>query len=52
MYQTLQQQADYWSYMNEFYVIAWLCVVCFVGVLFFKKVPLARAAADVKASSL
>jgi len=37
LYQTLRQQADYWSYVNEFYLIVWLCAVCFLSVLFFKK---------------
>jgi hypothetical protein len=37
IYHTLLQQADYWSFVNIFYLIAWLCVICVLGVLLFEK---------------
>ena len=45
LYRTLERQADYWSYVNEFYLVVWLCAACFAGVWFFKK---PRQAAAVK----
>lgn len=33
----LIQQANYWSFMDVFYLIAWLCVLCVVCVFLFKK---------------
>lgn len=48
MYHTLLQQADYWSYVNEFYLVVWLCLVCFLGVLLFEKTKTAGASAAVK----
>jgi DHA2 family multidrug resistance protein len=43
IYQTLLQQASFWSFVNIFYFVGWLAVVCFCGVLFFKKTRPARA---------
>jgi DHA2 family multidrug resistance protein len=37
LYHTLLQQANYWSFMNLFYVVACLCAVCVLCVLFFEK---------------
>ncbi len=37
LYHTLLQQADYWSFMNLFYVVACLCAVCVLCVLFFER---------------
>jgi DHA2 family multidrug resistance protein len=37
LYHTLLQQSDYWSYMNIFYLVAGLCGVCVLGILFFEK---------------
>jgi hypothetical protein len=37
LYHALLQQADYWSFMNLFYVVACLCAVCVLCVLFFER---------------
>lgn len=37
LYHTLLQQAAYWSFMDIFYLIAWLCVACLLGVMLFQK---------------
>jgi len=47
-YHTLVQQADYWSFVSIFYLIAWLCILCVPCVLFFKRPRFARAAAQIK----
>jgi MFS transporter, DHA2 family, multidrug resistance protein len=41
----LIQQANYWSFMDVFYVISWLCALCVVCVFLFKKPNVVRAAA-------
>ena len=45
IYRTLLQQADYWSFMDIFYLIALLCAACVLGVLFFEKPKTIHAAA-------
>jgi DHA2 family multidrug resistance protein len=37
LYSTLLQQSDYWSFVNVFYLVACLCAVCVLCVLFFEK---------------
>jgi DHA2 family multidrug resistance protein len=32
----LIQQANYWSFMDVFYLVVWICVVCVLSVCFFK----------------
>jgi hypothetical protein len=32
----LLQQSAYWSFMNLFYLVAWLCVACLLGVFVFE----------------
>jgi len=44
-YSTLIQQADYWSYMSVFYLIAWLCALCVLGSFLFGKPKVFHAAA-------
>ena len=36
IYNVLLQQADYWAYMDIFYVMTWISAVCVLGVLLFK----------------
>jgi len=45
LYRTLLQQADYWSFMNLFYVVACLCGVCVLCVLVFERPRAVRAVA-------
>jgi len=45
LYQTLLQQAGYWSFMNLFYVIACLCAGCVLCVPFFERPRQIRAVA-------
>jgi DHA2 family multidrug resistance protein len=44
LYRTLLQQADYWSYVDLFYLIVWLCAICAVAAMFFKNVKPHQAA--------
>lgn len=37
VYHTLLRQADYWSFVDVFYLIAWLCGACVLGVVLFRK---------------
>lgn len=37
LYQTLHQQAEYWAFVNVFYLIAWLCAACVLGVLIYDR---------------
>lgn len=37
IYDTLVQQASYWSFINVFYTIMWICVVCLACALIFQK---------------
>jgi DHA2 family multidrug resistance protein len=45
IYGTLLQQASYWAFVQLFYDIAWACVICFVGVLFLRRVKAMRPVA-------
>ena len=45
LYQSLLRQADYWSFVDIFYLIAWLCALCVLGVWFFEKPRVIHAAA-------
>jgi MFS transporter, DHA2 family, multidrug resistance protein len=45
IYHALLRQASYWSFVDIFYLVAWLCGVCILGVLFFEKPRTAHAAA-------
>ena len=45
LYNVLLQQADFWAYVDLFYVIVWLCVACAVGVRLFRNVRPAHAVA-------
>ena len=45
LYQTLLQQADYWSFMDVFHLVGWLCVLCVLGVCLFEKPKIIHAAA-------
>jgi DHA2 family multidrug resistance protein len=45
VYHTLLQQADYWSFVQVFYLIAGVSAVCVLGVLFFEKPKTHHAAA-------
>ena len=45
IYHTLLQQAAYWSFVDIFYLVAWLCAACVLGVLLFEKPRVGRAAA-------
>jgi DHA2 family multidrug resistance protein len=36
LYRILIQQSDYWSFVNLFYFVACLCVVCLLGVFVFQ----------------
>jgi DHA2 family multidrug resistance protein len=38
IYNTLLQQASYWAFVQLFYDIAWACVLCFIGVMFLRRV--------------
>ena len=42
LYNTLLQQASYWAFVQLFYVIAWVCVLCLVAVLCLRTVKGAR----------
>ena len=44
-YNALIQQANYWSYMSIFYLLAWLCALCVLGAFLFGKPKVFRAAA-------
>lgn len=37
LYQALTQQASYWSYMDIFYLLMWICFACVAGVLLYRK---------------
>ena len=45
LYHILIQQANYWSFMDIFYLVAWLCAGCVLGVWCFEKPKVFRAAA-------
>jgi DHA2 family multidrug resistance protein len=45
LYHSLLRQADYWSFMDVFYLVAWLSALCVAGVLFFEKPKVIHAAA-------
>lgn len=45
LYHTLIQQANYWSFMDVFYWLAWLCVICIFAVFLFEKPRAARKVA-------
>ncbi len=38
IYNTLLQQASYWAFVQLFYMIAWACVICFIGVMFLRRI--------------
>jgi hypothetical protein len=38
----LLQQADYWAFVQLFYVIAWACAISFLVVLLLRNVKSAR----------
>ena len=44
LYHTLVRQAGYWSYVDIFRLIAWLCALCVLGVLLFEKPKVVHAA--------
>jgi len=48
LYHILIQQSDYWSFVNLFYFVACLCVVCLLGVFVFQT-PRKSAVATVAA---
>ena len=48
LYHTLLQQANYWSFVDIFYMVAWLCGFCLLGVCLFQKPRRARAAVTVE----
>ena len=35
---TVAQQVNYWAFVQLFYVIAWVCAICILGTLLFRKV--------------
>jgi len=35
---TVVQQVNYWAFVQLFYVIAWVCAICILGVLLFRSV--------------
>ena len=37
IYYTLVQQAGYWSFINVFYAIMWICIVCVACALIYQK---------------
>ena len=37
LYQTLLQQSSYWAFVNLFFLVACVCGVCVLGILFFEK---------------
>jgi DHA2 family multidrug resistance protein len=37
MYNSLIQQASYWSYVDIFYLIFWICVICVLCVFLYQK---------------
>jgi hypothetical protein len=41
----LIQQANYWAFMEVFYLIAWICAACVICVFFFKKPKTLRVSA-------
>ena len=41
----LFQQANYWAFMNLFYVVIWLCAICVLGVLLLRGVKSGRPVA-------
>jgi hypothetical protein len=43
----LIQQANYWSFMDVFYLMVWLCAACVIGVFLFKKPKIFHGAAAV-----
>ncbi|HEX3798515.1 MAG TPA: DHA2 family efflux MFS transporter permease subunit [Verrucomicrobiae bacterium] len=45
IYNLVLQQADYWAFMQLFYVIAWVCGISIVGVLLLKNVKGGRPVA-------
>lgn len=35
------QQVNYWAFAQLFYVIGWVCLICILGMLLFRKVKAA-----------
>jgi hypothetical protein len=46
IYNVLLQQADYWAYMDIFYVMTWISAVCVLGVILFKNAKSSRSSGD------
>jgi len=44
LYNLVLQQADYWAYVDAFYLVMWACVLCLLGVGLFHNVKSARPA--------
>jgi DHA2 family multidrug resistance protein len=45
IYNTVLQQADYWAYVDAFYVVMWACALCVLVVGLFQNVKSTRAVA-------
>ena len=45
VYNVLLQQASYWAFVEIFYVVAWVCVVCVLDVWLLRNVKSTRAVA-------
>jgi DHA2 family multidrug resistance protein len=45
VYNTLLQQAGYWSYVDVFYIVMWCCALCLLGLTLFQNVKSAPPAA-------
>jgi hypothetical protein len=45
IYNTLLQQADYWAYVDVFYLVMWACALCVLGVCLFHNVKSTRSVA-------
>ena len=45
IYNTVNQQANYWAYVDAFYVLMWVCVLCALAASLFQSAKSSRAVA-------
>jgi DHA2 family multidrug resistance protein len=45
IFNTLVQQADYWAYVDVFYLVMWICPLCLLGVSLFQNAKSTRSMA-------
>jgi DHA2 family multidrug resistance protein len=43
IYNTVIEQASYWAYVDAFYIVTWVCALCFLAVFLFRNVKSARS---------